>query len=92
MPSLSCPFSAAMLDTMTTDPSRRSAICGNTRLHNHRLCFTLVFITLSYASSVTVAIGPKCGLTAALQTSTSIRRQCAIVWSTSPRTWSRCDM
>ena len=75
-----------MLDTMITDPSRRSAICGTTRLHSHRLCLTLVARILSQADSVTSAIGPKWGLTAALQTRTSMRPQRSRAASASPRT------
>ena len=83
-PSIALPLRPAMLETMMTLPSARSAICGMTMLHSHRLLRTLLAIILSKASSVMVAIGPKCGLTAALQTSVSIRPHVASVRSTSP--------
>ena len=63
------PSSPAIDEMMTIEPPPRSAICGSTMLHNQKLLRTLLFMTLSNASSDMSIAGPKYGLTAALQTS-----------------------
>ncbi len=48
----------AIEEMMTMEPPPRSAICGSTMLHNQKLLRTLLFITLSYASSGMLMDGP----------------------------------
>src|SRR5687768_2429067 len=66
------PSKPAIEDTMMIEPPPRSAICGSTMLHNQKLLRTLLFITLSYASSDMLIDGPKYGFTAALHTRMSM--------------------
>ena len=84
------PLSAAMLETMITTPSLRSAICGITMLHSHQLLLMLLPMILSKTSSPACAVGPYTGLAAALHTRMSIFPQCFMVASTSCCSCSLC--
>ena len=77
------PRSPAIDETTITDPPPRSAIPGSTMLHSQWLLRTLLPMIRSQASSGMPIDGPKYGLTAALQTSVSIRPHSASVRSTS---------
>src|SRR5690606_34555976 len=57
-PSVEEPTRPAMEEMMMTEPPPRCAICGSTMLHNQKLLRTLLFITLSYASSGMSMDGP----------------------------------